>query len=300
MKFFALFACLLCVPAFLSAQLIEEEFEEWTQENTAEVPVGWTSSNFGSGRTSDAFSGGSAASVWNWYSYALGTLSIGETSPLWFDLNHAGIPINSIPSKLTGYYKYELGQNQGNFQENVDSAAVYVLLKRYNPQQPGSVDTISFVTHLFPPSDSWQPFEVDLPLQTVDVEPDSIAIVFFSSNPNNIARCGPDSMNCSYLSVDQLALVATSGVPLSLREFTAPVQVLPNPVQESARLEFAGDAGQKYQIKIHGMSGSLVAEWEVVGAQVDFSNLRIPSGAYHVSILDAQNIPVAAGRFVVE
>lgn len=286
---------LLVIPSVMVAQEIEESFEEWVQENLVEVPIGWSGTAFGSGKSSDAYSGEYSASIWNWYSYALGVLSIGEYTPTYLELNRAGIPVDFVPTRLTGYYRYTLGANQGK----EDSAAVHIMLKRYD-EVTGVADTLGFVMHQLPPSDSWQRFEIDIPLRASNVAPDSVAIVFFSSNPHNIARCNEDSSNCCYFSVDDLALVTTSGVQRSLNSFVAPVQVAPNPIRESARLRFPGEEGEQYRVLVYSIAGELVAERTVRTLRMDLSSLNLVSGAYQVLVQDLNDQPIASGRFVVD
>lgn len=301
MKMPARITVLLLFPAIMYAQELNGEFEDWVVVDTSrgtEMPVGWMGSGFGVGKSNTAHTGEHALSVWNWYSYALGYIMTGGKGPLAWDLTHAGVPIDFTPTRLTGYYRYELGQRY-SWSGEEDSAAVYVLLKRYNAKLKVT-DTISRVMHLLPPSAEWIPFSINLPL-SLPAQPDSVVVAFYSSNPENGATCGPDSSTCCYLSVDDVALTSTSGVPYALSPFLAPVSVVPNPVTAGAAvLRFEAIDGERYRVTVSDITGRLVLERDVVGSQVDLSGLDLPSGSYCVSVVDRTRASVAAGRFIVE
>ncbi|MCB0713194.1 MAG: T9SS type A sorting domain-containing protein [Ignavibacteriae bacterium] len=294
-----LLCLLLALPKLLSAQELLENFEEWTERDGTEMPVGWNGMPFGSGRATDAHQGTSAASVWNWYAYALGILAIGEKSPLWFDLKYSGVPIDFIPSKLIGYYKYQPGMNKGRGEKSADSGIVYILLKSWN-EEKGDIDTISFTSHQFPENNAWERFEIDIPISNPWVMPDSIAIVFYSSHPERTGFCGPDSMNCCYLSVDDLALVATSGVPYSLNHLLAPARVVPNPVLHSATIEFDGKEGVSYNLRLFDATGREVYSAETTTPSFEVSRVGLPAGSYHFTVTDDRNLSVTRGAFTVE
>lgn len=294
MKMLALVALAL-FPLCAAAQTMREGFEEWKDRDGAVAgPVGWSGVIFGLGREDSAYSGNYAASVWNWYGDVVGYIITGDESHAVNRFDRAGIPIDFVPTRLTGYYKYELGDNR----RTDDSAAVYVMLKRYDVEQE-RMDTIAYVTHLLPPSETWTPFTVELPLRIAGVQPDSVVIAFYSSNPKRSARCA--GATCCYFSIDEISLTSTSGVSYNLHGGPVPMQVSPNPVvNASARLTFEGEEGTSYGLKIYDVSGGLVLEREVIGSEVELSNLDLRSGSYYVSIADRNHAPVAGGRFVVE
>ncbi|MGE3799594.1 MAG: T9SS type A sorting domain-containing protein [Candidatus Kapaibacterium sp.] len=295
-----LLLCLfLTVPELTSAQELLEKFEEWTERNGTEMPVGWSGMPFGSGRAADAHQGTSAASVWNWYAYAVGVLAIGEESPLWFDLKYSGVPINFTPSKFIGYYRYQPGHNKGRGEESADSGIVYILLKSWN-EEKGDIDTISFTSHQFPENNTWEQFEIDIPLSNPWVMPDSIAIVFYSSHPERTGFCGPDTMNCCYLSVDDLALVATSGVPYSLDDLITSARVVPNPVRQSSTIEFDGTEGLSYHLRLFDAMGREVYSAEAKTTSFEISRVGLPSGSYYFTVTDGSNLSVTRGAFIVE
>lgn len=299
MKLYTLLALLLIAPSFASAQIINEGFEEWKVKNGKALPVGWTLSIFGAGRDSSAYSGRYAVLLWNWYSGALGTATVGEFDEFNTGLQNAGIPINTLPVKLTGYYKYELGRNSVDG-EKQDSAAIYVMVKRYNTATQ-KVDTLTVATRLLPPSSQWIPFELALPSTMPGVQPDTAVIIFYSSNPDRPAFCVSENGKCCYLSVDNVSLVGTSGVPYRLANLRAPARVLPNPVVNGAgMLQFDGRPGTRYHLNIYDAAGRLVGQQSVVGSQVALSALHLGSGAYYASIVDDSGMPVGEGQFVVQ
>ena len=276
----------------------EEGFEEWEGNEVTEKPVGWSSSGFGSGRMTGVEQGSSAAAVWNWYAYAVGILSIGEHVPLWFDIEHAGVPIDYFPAKLVGYYKYEPGLNKGRGEGSRDSGIVFIMLKRWNPEKMG-VDTISFISYQFPETPEWQRFEVDIPRSKPGLIPDSIAVVFYSTHPERVGFCGPDTMNCCYLSIDNLALVATSGVPYALDDLLKPAQVMPNPLREDGIITFSAEAGRDYHIRIFDAGGREVAHYETTEGEFRLRREEFDSGTYQCVVLDDSGKQIARGKFVV-
>lgn len=298
MKQLTLFAFLLLLPVCAAAQLTNEGFEEWKVEGGQEQPAGWTGSSAGVGRDAAPYSGSNAVSVWNWYFYGLGYVAIGDKAPLSFDLKHSGVPIDFVPTTLTGYYKYELGQNS-MVGEKIDSAAAYVMVKRYNPELQ-DVDTIAFAVGLLPPSHEWVPFSVELPVRLPGVQPDSVVVVFYSSNPENGAFCGPDSNVCCYLSVDDISLNTTSGVRYNLDRLLSPARVVPNPVYRAARIEFPGQEGEAYRIRAFDAAGTEVYTAEFTGPLHTLAGRALSPGVYYFSITDAENRPRATGEFVVE
>lgn len=301
MKTIALIALLFVISAPAFAQLPSEGFEEWEAGERGEIPVGWTASSDGIKKVESAVSGSYAVSLWSYYEKACGSIVTGKFSlirlPFPYTLKYFGVPIDFIPAALTGYYKYVPGKTIP-IADVQDSACVYVLLKRYDPEI-NDVDTVSFVKRLLPPSEEWIPFSIDIPLLLPGVQPDSIVVGFYSSNPDSATICAGGA--CSYFSVDDVALTSTSGVPYDLRSLLPPVSVLPNPVIDGeATLRFEAVAGETYRMRVHDASGSLAFEREVIGSEADLSELDLPSGAYFVSIVDAANAPIAAGRFVVD
>lgn len=300
MKTIPLVALLFAIPLASFAQLTNEGFEDWRMENGTERPNGWTGSSFGSGKNSSAHSGRYAVAVWNWYFGALGSVTSGEFDLYNFGFNDAGVPLDVYPAKLTGYYRYELGDNAMVEETAFDSAAVHVTLLRYNAAT-GEADTIADVTRLLPPAEDWVAFEVDLPSRMPGVLPDTAVITFYSSNPANPAFCGSESGTCCFLSIDDVELVRASGVRHPLKDGISPTRVVPNPVVNgSARLSFNGESGRTYTVKIHDAAGELVLEREVIGSEVDLTDLDLPTGSYLATVIDDAGVPAAAGRFVVE
>ncbi len=289
----------LLLPCLLGAQELRDGFENWEERAGGEIPVGWTGTGFGSGRASEAYEGSAAASVWNWYAYAVGTLSLGEGEPQVFDLNHAGVPINFIPTHLVGYYRYEQGGNKGRGENSVDSGHVYILLKAWNPEK-NDIDTIGFTTYRFPENREWQRFSIDLEISNPWIMPDSIAVIFYSSDPWSPGFCGPDTMNCCYLSIDNLALVATSGVSYSIDHLPNPARVSPNPARESALIEFDGQESRSYRIRLFDQGGRNVHTGEFIGTSYSLSTADLPRGVYSFSVSSTSDTPVAGGRVVVE
>lgn len=279
-----LLALLLAIPSALRAQMPNNGFEEWDVDGAFRMPVGWSGTRYGIGQDSSAYSGNYAVSVWTWYNYATGTVG-------------TAIPFDFVPERLTGFYKF--------VQDGApDSARATVMIRftKYDSVTGRSEEVASVKTFL-PPRDEWGAFEIDIPPLDSGVVPDSISISFHSTDPYRTSRvsCYLGTNECCYLSIDDVTFETTSGVSRAIEFLRSPVRIVPNPVTTtSALLQFSGEPGKRYRVKVHDVSGRPVLERDVIGSEADLTGLQLPSGTYHVSVLDEGNVPVATGRFVLE
>lgn len=289
-------ALLAMLPSLTFGQLSNQGFEEWELRDGVESPVGWANSGYCiMARYESAHTGRYALKFWNWYCSMLVGMAVGESAPATTDLGGIGVPVAFTPTRLSGYYRYEL--EQGPFDRIVfDSAAVYVLMKRYNAAR-GEIDTVAFATRLLPPADDWTSFSIDLPLRANDIRPDSIAVVFFTGNPEGNAS----NSVCAFLSLDDLALRSTSGVAYDLEGLPSPAHVVPNPVRhEPVRIEFDGVPGAAYRIDLFDATGVEVRTASFTGSTFELDPRDLSSGVYYFQIVNAGGLPQARGEFVVE
>src|SRR5687767_15413671 len=123
---YTLILLLTTTITFAQQSLVNGNFEDTlTIKNQSDSTArSWTRSDFGSGTTTDAYTGTAAVYIWNWYYYAHGEITNGAAS---FS-SGGGTPINFSPVELTGFYKYI----QGDVQSQDDSAAAIVSLTHYN------------------------------------------------------------------------------------------------------------------------------------------------------------------------
>lgn len=184
------------------ASLPNPGFENWSSSAN---PDHWTFGSLnGAARTSDSHSGNSAVRIWNWYQIARGYVTNGvevNRNPGYEFNNKGGVPLNTRPVALTGYYKYVYGQNGGRN----DSAVALIALRKYNPAT-GKSEKVAYTEMSLGPVSGYQRFRVPVNYVSSQV-PDSMVITILSSR-NGL--CSPAS-TCLFLTVDDLALECHSG-----------------------------------------------------------------------------------------
>ncbi|HVI45791.1 MAG TPA: hypothetical protein VM802_13025 [Chitinophaga sp.] len=177
-------------------------FESWSGNQ----PFSWRLSTYGSSKTTGSNSGQYAAQIWNWYSYLKGFLTNGNiaTPAPGFDYNNTGgIAISGRPAALTGYYKYELGDNGGGN----DFAVAIIALRKYNPATHKS-ERVAYAEANLGPSSQYQFFRLPVSYPSSAI-PDSLVVTFISSRSGYCGDSGGG--NCLYLSLDDLALEYPGG-----------------------------------------------------------------------------------------
>lgn len=171
----------LC-PLFLSAQLQNLDFEDWqtdTQLNYWQCGVIFGendsfSEHFYFGNNADAHHNNYALTLGMWYFYVK-------------DAAIQRAPINYLPEKLRGYYKYteNLLEKEGEYV--VDTAQVNVFLTKWDPAI-SQRDTIGIgELKLGEEQLNYQLFEVAIEYDDITQEPDSIAVIL---DPSLINRKG--------------------------------------------------------------------------------------------------------------
>lgn len=289
-------ALLLLSTSISRAQLINGGFEEWGERQSVTMPTGWTSQQFGTGRTSDA-EHPSAVGVWNWYYYGRGILAAGEWemfSVSWENLLPLRTPLASTPVRLNGSYYYRLGENLGRQDgDTLDSAAAHILITRWNPME-GRTDTVLEREWFFPPTDGWVDFSIDI--SSDKGLADSMAVVFRSS-ANGF--CSSDSGTCCYLYLDDLTLESTAGVATPLFPGVAS-RVSPNPATTSAEIVLDHNPGGRARLRLMDERGAEVRRVErVEGTRVVLDCRGLPSGAYTYLLEDTMGHSLSVGRLLV-
>lgn len=294
MKMFCTVLALLAAPILLGAQQIRGDFEQWDSvnvNNVTEEPSGWKfETGFGAGRDSSAYSGKWAVQIWNWYNHVPGLMVLGDVRPKGGQIA-GGMPIAGLPQKLVGRYKFV----PGVIQQGEDSAFIRVRLKRYDAGN-GRTDTLTAVDMKLGASDAWKPFEMMIPAPADGAMPDSVMIAFASSEHTYCKEA-----YCCHLTLDDVALVASSGVPYRMEGGKlVPAVVAPNPLRSVASISFDGASDGQYQIMVVDAAGSTVRSMDVVGNRVDLERGDLAAGGYLFIVRDANGATVASGRFVAD
>ncbi len=285
----------ILAPCAAWAQLPNPGFETWEPRNGSETPAGWYSGGLGAGRTRPAHSGQNSVTVWNWYYYSRGYVIAGgsETANL-FALERTGVPIETKPARLSGYYMYDVGPNQGHS----DSAVVVLLLKRYN-RSADSVEIVGSGTLKLPPAAEYTRFVLNVQDHMPGINPDSIVVALISSDSG---FCGLESDGtCCYFTVDDLTLDLASGVSLDAGQLFAPAAVHPNPMRGAARLEWTDPGSRASRVVIYDARGAVARTiTNPSGGACLLGGDQFSAGAYRFAVIDALGNTMASGGFVVE
>lgn len=171
------------------------------------------------------------------------------------------------PTKLTGRYQFT-STSAG------DKAAVAYILKKYN-NETNQRDTIGINMKLLDLNpDSFVDFSMDITKNMSQENPDSIIVIFLSSNPMNVLEGGSlriDDVNLVYGTDDVESEVTENGF-----------SVFPNPANDLLTIEFPENAPANSTIEIIDLAGKLYSTFpnKPNGSKIDISG--IPNGVYIV------------------
>ncbi len=297
-----LITLMILIAGTTHGQVRFDGFETLEKHDGREEPVGW-SLGTGSKVVNESHTGNNALSVWTWYCSSRGWAvlgDIGERRAYLCDdysvdcYGNYGTPIDFKPTSLTGYYRYVPG---GAMSDAPDSAMVLVLLKKYNANR-GTYDTIGTASHRLVPADAYTPFTAVIEDRAPGVMPDSVAIVVFSAGICDCAVSG----DCYFLSVDDLAFTATSGISYPVGgKAQGTIKVYPNPNRGTMLLRWGENAAQRRQLRVYSITGALVRTINgVAGNGIALDSKDFSPGEYLVDLTDTHGAVAARGRFVVQ
>jgi len=258
--------------AFAQQDILNGSFESTgithdTSSMTSDTnAVDWSMSYFGSGLTSDAYSGTSAVYIWNWYYYALGELTNGDGN---FPAQ-GGTPSTFSPTRMTGYYKYIIG----DMQTTNDSALAIVCLTKYN-NATSQRDTIGFGMKKLGAVAQYTAFSVDI--NYLNAQPHDTVTVRFVSSENGFCS-NASAGNCLFLYVDDVEVSNTStGISedIAFNELS----VYPNPANDRLNISSA----REVTINMFNALGEVV--WSnafTAGETLHISISHLPVGIYFV------------------
>lgn len=221
---------------YSQSNLYNADFEAWSSQPNPvywQDPLGWSTSNSFTGNMgcgggpgvyadTQCISGqfaariisvefGFAAQPYPGYIVNGTGLTINENGE--WNLEKSGTAINTRPSALHGYYRYESWTTP-------DSAWIEIILSRYNPLD-GKRDTLAFAHTRLGPSSNYKTFNVPITYANTSVTPDTICIFIASTDPYNPVPGG-------VLLMDNLSLQESGGTNTN---FDDGIQVFPNPTQ---------------------------------------------------------------------
>ncbi len=263
------------VAASAQIEIINGNFEDTSvvmiQNEFDTLLNSWTQSAFGAGVTDDAYSGQTAAYVWNWYYYLPGELTNGNTE---FP-SQGGTPISFRPSAMTGYYKYVYGDNGGDS----DSAIAEISLLKYNSGL-SQRDTVGYGKIKLGPSSIYTPFEVTIQYNNATM-PDTVLVRFLSSESGFCYL----STNCLYFYIDEITLSnEVTGISQSLQ--LKQNMFYPNPSSDKIFFNPIYHT-QLIEVKIYNSFGKIVEKQTIPSqqsSQLEVNNLS--NGVYWIKIGD--------------
>lgn len=272
------------------------DFEEW-EAFSSEEPDNWSTSNVFSlllgestvTKSTDSYEGSFAVSIESkltMFDDTLGFITngfMGEDNPI------GGMPVDSTPDKLSGYYKY--------IPVGPDTAIGGVFLYHYN-ENTGATDLLEETFIKLPPSDEYTYFEINVDYFSLP-EPDTVNIAFASSNLTEYQTyIGLGST----LIIDDLNITYKPnlvGIEQQKQEILH--QVYPNPTSDKIYIEFQEILKNDITIIVMNAEGALVYQKKInplASKQFDISVNGFAPGLYFYSLESRTNN--YSGKFIVQ
>ncbi|MCD4731994.1 MAG: T9SS type A sorting domain-containing protein [Bacteroidales bacterium] len=199
------------------------------------------------------------------------------------------MPVDSIPDKLSGYYKY--------FAVGPDTALGGLTLYHYNVNT-GNTELLEEAFTQLPPADDYTYFEIEVDYFSLP-EPDTMNIAFASGNVDEESiYIGLGSV----LYVDALEITYKPnlvGVKKHQKEITH--QVYPNPASNKIYIEFQDILKNDISVTVSNSMGTLVYQKKInplVTNQLDISVQNFTPGLYFYIIESGKNS--FKGKFIVQ
>ncbi|MEM1318733.1 MAG: T9SS type A sorting domain-containing protein [Bacteroidota bacterium] len=117
------------------------------------------------------------------------------------------------------------------------------------------------------------------------------AAIFFDFNP-------PIFTNTTFHTIgkDWIDIILDSEDPQTLKATT--IKIYPNPMSESARIEWSGEAVQEGQFELYTLAGQMIRADHFSGTQYEFTREGLAAGLYFFSIKN-QGIIMAKGKIII-
>lgn len=298
-------AALFFIVSKSVAQIPNSSFENWTIDNDGtDSLIGWTSSNSAySGSVPQwlypsnmPYSGTYAAQInsvgFGFISAPINGVLVNGDAFIEFSLSPqdcyyrsgGGSPVTGKPASLSGYYKYEVAQQ--------DQALGLVVLFKYNTTT-GTRDTVGKGSMLFQPNSSWQPFTITINDMMPSIMPDSVLTVFWASDTAN-----PAAYQALYL--DEFTLDLTTGISEATQKVET--SVFMDPSGNSAWISFMMPMEDMVTLKLYDAKGREVSvpvndKLSAGKHSVQLQTAGLSSGLYYYK-LNAANA-AGSGKLVV-
>lgn len=272
------------------------DFEDWTQYSSEE-PEDWFTSNFFNfsigtssvSKTEDSYDGDFAIKMVNTVSVWDDTLGLITNGTFGAQGPIKGMPIDSIPDKLSGYYKYEpVGS---------DTALARMALYYFN-ETTGNTEKLDDRVINLPPASEYTYFEIESNYYSLP-EPDTLNIAFASGNfIDEGAYIGLGST----LYIDALEITYKPHiVGIGEEKYETIHHVYPNPASDQISFEFQDVLKNEITVTISDSKGVLVYQTKYMPMsmkQFDISVNEFLPGIYFYMIESQENS--YKGKFIVE
>ncbi len=259
-------------------------FEQWDSSGSPAPfnwlqPTDWSSTNpvtefIGAGisKTTDSHSGNFASQIRTLNVFGTnraGGLVCGkaktETSPSYtiFPIT-GGQTVTGKPINVRGFYKFS-SVTSG------DSAWVIVINKKWNASL-NAPDTIGFGIKKLPLAGGYELFEVAISDWNAAVNPDSIVVAFFSSNPDSALAGG-------IFFVDQVIIDFATSVETPDDKIIG-INIFPNPTDGIIKINF-NKPGSFEQLQVISSTGKIILTKNISGLQSYLLDIeKLPVGLY--------------------
>jgi len=271
------------------------DFEDW-EEFSSEEPDDWFTSNILSlavggitvTKTTDSYEGTYAARIESSFTTFEDTLGLITNGALSDDGPIGGMPVDSTPDKLSGYYKY--------IPVGPDTALGGLMLYHYN-ENTGNTELLEEAFIQLPPVNDYTYFEIEVNYFSLP-EPDTVNVAFASGNVDDGSLyTGLGSV----LYVDALEITYKPnlvGIEDQKKKITH--QVYPNPATDKIYIEFQDFLKNDISVRVMNSKGTLVYQKKInplTSKQLDISVNDFAPGLYFYTIESDSN--TYTGKFIV-
>ncbi len=271
-KYVLLLLSFFCGMAVKAQNINNPGFEDWQLIGNDSVPDHWHYISYQNHLSKDSHSGKYAMVTHHWYNYVAGYLVNGPNACFYsstFQDNGNGEQIAIKPVALTGFYKFM------NVPTDDTAAMGMVILKRYNAQTSKREIVGSGYTKL-PPVNNYTAFTISINDLIPGAMPDSIIVYFKTQSGHWNSHCDSGRTYCAYLYIDDLELVANSGINVYKTANVVPF-IFPNPVIQGNSLSVPmTSVEEKITFQITNSLGQVVFQNEQPGNTVG------PDAIYHL------------------
>ncbi|MCD4683466.1 MAG: T9SS type A sorting domain-containing protein [Bacteroidales bacterium] len=272
------------------------DFEDWT-DYSSEEPEDWFTSNllsFYTGqtpvtKTTDSYEGDYAIQLESSLTFWGDTLAFITNGTFGDEGPEGGMPVDSVPDKLSGYYKYE--------PVGPDTAVAAVTLYYHNPNS-GNTSMLEESWIQLLPTSTYTYFEIPVDYFALP-EPDTVNIAFASSNldfENGYIGLG------STLYIDALEMTYKEHITsVNTKDINSEHNFYPNPASEKVFIDLYSLINQEVDVRIMDSYGRIVyqSNEKIEGNQTfNFDVADFEAGVYFYMIENGSKI--YKGKFIVK